>query len=276
MIFYKLTLVAIIAAAIELNPFREKGYSNQNIPLEINYASGFQAGKSLLRFEAGYSDDPSSFDPFVIYYEERASFKFDGQYDALKLYNTDAAVPNFYVFGNDGNKLSINGIPSNCESSCSFHLGLKTEREGEIIIRVMEIEGNYYSDKTISLTDTKINKTQVLYPKGEYRVYLNAGDYQTRFILNISGNQASIQNFSSMEKELSVYLSHGVIIADILIPPSQSGLVTLYDPAGRVRLNQKVQSSGRYGLHPVGGPGIYIVSFVIECTRTYRKIMIID
>ncbi len=67
--------------------------------------SGVTSPKPLIRLIAGYSSDSMSYDPFVLYYDEKATFNFDGQLDALKLFNTDAGVTNFYVFGNDDSKL---------------------------------------------------------------------------------------------------------------------------------------------------------------------------
>ena len=64
-----------------------------------------------MRLVAGYDKDSLSFDPFVIYYDDLATHNYDGQYDALKLFNTDINVTNYYIFSADNRELSISGIP---------------------------------------------------------------------------------------------------------------------------------------------------------------------
>ncbi len=71
-----------------------------------------------IRVVAGYSDDPLSYDPLCIYFDVKATYNFDGQYDAYKLFNTDISVTNYYSFGNDGSKLSIDAMPLNDDSFC--------------------------------------------------------------------------------------------------------------------------------------------------------------
>ena len=44
---------------------------------------------SLFRIAAYYSSDTASFDPIVIYLEDKATGDFDSQFDALKIFNTD-------------------------------------------------------------------------------------------------------------------------------------------------------------------------------------------
>ncbi len=71
---------------------------------------------AFIRFTAGFSDDSLSFDPLCIYFDAGATNGFDGQYDALKLFNTDTRVTNFYSFGNDSSRLSINALQLNDSS----------------------------------------------------------------------------------------------------------------------------------------------------------------
>ena len=45
---------------------------------------------------AAFTDDTTSADPSVIYFDDSAQQSFDGSLDALKLMNTDGLVTNFY------------------------------------------------------------------------------------------------------------------------------------------------------------------------------------
>ncbi len=60
----------------------------------------------VLRITAGFSDDPGSSDPLVIYFDNKASDNFNNRLDALKLLNTDLSVANLYAVNPDGSKLS--------------------------------------------------------------------------------------------------------------------------------------------------------------------------
>jgi hypothetical protein len=165
------------------------------LPLEMpsNPLNEYNSVISLVRFVAGYSDNIIPFDPIVIYYDKNATLRFDDQLDASKLYNSDAAVTNFYLFDLDGIRLPIKTLPFTGEFPCSLRLGLKTERAGDVIIRISEIT-EIFLDKVIELTDLVTGITINLTPDKEYKIYLPAGDYQNRFFLNLSGNLTDISD----------------------------------------------------------------------------------
>ena len=79
----------------------------------------------LLRLSAGFSDDTSSYDPVVIYFDDKASTNFDTQLDALKLFNTDSEIPNLFSVSTDEYDLSINALPFISEKSLTVPLGLQ-------------------------------------------------------------------------------------------------------------------------------------------------------
>ena len=121
--------------------------------------------KPLIRLVAGYSNDSTSFDPFVIYYDDNASYNFDGQYDALKIFNTDLNVTNYYVYSYDNRQLSINGIP-NCDSSITLKLGLKTWKDGDIVFKIQDIDESL-SCKTLIISDRLTGISQLIRPGQE-------------------------------------------------------------------------------------------------------------
>ncbi len=147
--------------------------------------SGEKNPISILRLGAAFGDDPSSTDPLVIYFDEKASSGFDGQLDALKLMNTDYYVPSFYSFGTDGKKLSINALPGSPEELCTIPLGLNNLIDGYIVFRII-YAGEGLSGKKIFITDAASGAEYDLLDNKEYRIYLNAGEYKSRFYLNIS------------------------------------------------------------------------------------------
>jgi fibronectin-binding autotransporter adhesin len=193
--------------------------------------SGEEGVKPIVRIVAGYSGDTLSYDPFVIYYDDKATYNFDGQLDALKIYNSDKNVTNFYVFGSDGSKLSIDAIPINTDSLCILRLGLKTEKDGEITIRIKDITGKFL-EETILLYDVITGFSQNLFPEGVYKLYLPAGDYQNRFYLNLSNQATAIPEIPSVTDRIKIYSSHGIVKVEINPPEYKNGVLTMCNLTG--------------------------------------------
>ena len=139
----------------------------------------------MLRLRTGFTDDPASTDPAVIYFDEKATVDFDSQLDALKLLNTDFAVANLYTISPDGSKLSISALPPANGNLQQVPLGLKLNREGMVFFRISEIDASL-AGMRIYLTDKVTGLEQDLLPDKEYKISLGAGEYNDRFFLNFS------------------------------------------------------------------------------------------
>jgi len=235
--------------------------------------SGEMGTISLIRLIAGYSSDTISFDPFVIYYDEKATFNFDGQLDALKLCNTDPGATNFYVFGDDDSKLSINAIPLPDENVCTLRLGLKTEKSGNVIFKIRDCE-NIFLEKRISFSDLVTGSTLDLTTGNQYSVNLQAGDYQNRFFINISDVFTDIPEFVSDSYLFNVYSVHGILKAEILLPPAESGILTVCNITGQPLYNWEIHASGYYEFNPSVIAGLYLVTFSSRNKRISRMLFI--
>jgi hypothetical protein len=235
--------------------------------------SAVKGTKSLIRLVAGYSSDSISYDPLVIYYDEKATFDFDGQLDALKLYNTDASVTNFYVFGNDESRLSIDAIPLPDENVCTLRLGLKTEQSGEVTFKIRDCE-NIFLDKRITLTDLVAGTNRELTLGDQHRVYLAAGDYQNRFFLNVSNDLTDIPDYTSDKYLFKVYSTHEILKAEIILPPAESGILTVCSITGQVLYNREIYVSGYYEFNPSVIAGLYLVTFSSRNKRISKMLFI--
>ncbi len=238
----------------------------------ISKESNSKASKPLIRMVAGYSNDSTSFDPFVIYYDDLATYNFDGQYDALKIYNTDINVPNYYVTSNDGRQLSINGVPF-CDNICVFNLGLLTEKDGTIIFRSSDIDESL-SDKTIIINDKVTGINKVLRPDEEYSVFLMAGHYQGRFTLSISSATVGLPEIRLSDDIFRVFSSNRILKVEIKESHRVGGVITLINLAGNVLLRRKVDYPGYYEYNLSFERGIYIASFVSEGKISTKKLFL--
>jgi len=236
--------------------------------------SDAKGDKSYIRLVAGYSGDSTSFDPLVIYFDEKATLNFDGQHDALKLYNTDAKVTNFYSFGEDGSRLSINALPLVDENLCTVRLGIKTEKDGEVVFRIKHIEGDFFY-KTISISDVISGTEQELDSGSEYRVFLEAGHYQERFYLNLVNIPTGIpDNPGTVSEYINIYSFRGILKAEIDDPSFKNGILTIYNLMGQALYKYNIYEPGYHEFSPAIKDGIYIIAFNSGNRRITKKLFI--
>ncbi|MDX2414152.1 MAG: T9SS type A sorting domain-containing protein [Bacteroidales bacterium] len=221
---------------------------------------------------AGYSNDSTSFDPFVLYYDDLATYNFDGQYDALKIFNTDRNTPNYYVTSDDGRQLSINGVPF-CDNIRIFNLGLLTEKDGTIIFKVRDIDKSL-SAKTIIINDKVSGINKVLRPDEEYSVFLMAGHYEGRFTLSISSSTVGLPEILVRDDIFRIFSSNGILKLEIDESQRVGGTITLINMTGNVLLRRDIDSPGYYEFSMSFDRGIYIVSFVSEGKISTKKLFL--
>lgn len=230
---------------------------------------------SLLRIVAGYSDNPESYDPTVLYFDDKATLNFDGQLDALKLYNTDASVTNFYSISDNDYKLSINALPVTENGIYTIPLGLKTEKNGEVIFKVSESYG-YFTGIIIYLSDVVTGVNRDLKPGNEYRIYLSASEYKTRFFLNLTDKPTALTEVPEDKGWFTIYASHGILITEVDLPDGQNGIFTIFNLLGQPVFMDKIYETGHYEFNPAVKDGVYIVSFAAGNKRITERIIILN
>ena len=227
----------------------------------------------LIRLGAAFADDPATTDPMVIYFDEKAQTGFDTYLDALKLMNTDFNVPNLYALGTDGTKLSIDALPESPDSLRSIPLGLKTNINGNIVFRIIDIVEERSWDK-IYITDLASGTENDLLNNKEYRVYLEAGEYKNRFFLNLREKAIENPDTSSNNSPFIVYSTHGIVKAYINTDKIGSGLLSIYNLTGQVLFTKRISDPGYYEFTPGFKDGIYFVRFVSKTYGDSKKIFI--
>jgi len=234
--------------------------------------SGAKASPQLVRIVAGYTDNSATYDPFVIYYDEKATFSFDNQLDALKLFNTDAAVTNFYVFSDDGNRLSINALPDVKDSGCVLRLGLKTSRSGEVEFKIKDISG-IYLEQTISITDVITGTTVNLSGGQSYKLTLPSGDYQNRFFLNMGNALTGTEDKIIHDSGFRAWSSQGILKTDINIEINDRSRIYIYNLSGQLLFSGSVPSSGYHEFYPGINNGVCLVTLISGNIRLTRKVV---
>jgi fibronectin-binding autotransporter adhesin len=229
----------------------------------------------LLRLSAAYSDDLTSADPSVIYFDEKAAEGFDGQLDALKLMNTDLKVPNLYAVTPEGIKLSINALPLLDDDSCKVPLGLKLNRTGNgtIIIKILEVDESL-TGRRIYLSDIFAGTEQDLLPDKEFTVFLEKGEYLNRFFLNFSNETTGINDNIHTTDLFSIYSSNGILKAQINTISGDRGRLVVYNLTGQVLFIKEVYEKGYLEFKPGVLEGIYIITYTTGTNRSSKKVFI--
>ena len=231
--------------------------------------------RSLIRLTAEFADDTVSVDPVVIYFDEKATNEFDGQLDALKLMNTDFMVPNLYAVGSDGAKLSISALPVITDTLYKVPLGLKINRDGNIILKIRSLEGNL-KDMEIFLSDIVAKSEHDLLSGKNYRLDLTEGIYENRFFLNFRNIGTGIPDYHAGDDIFSIYCSNGILKLKINTLHAKEGTLIISNLIGQVPLIIKYYEPGYYELNPGLKNGIYIVSFISGTKKSSKKVFIKD
>lgn len=233
--------------------------------------SDSKAEKPLLRLAAGYSNDSVSFDPLVIYFDINATYNFDSRLDALKLFNTDANVTNFYSFGNDGSKLSINALPYDSNDLCTVRLGIKTEKNEEVSFILKDISGDFLY-KYITIIDS-LECIHTELNNNVYKAFLPAGLYENRFYLILSNISTSISIPENNPEKVLIYTQNGTLKTRINISSFGYGIISIYNLYGQVLYKYKIFGSGDYDFYPQLIDGMYIVTITYNSKTISRQII---
>jgi len=229
--------------------------------------------RSLIRLTSEFSDDTVSVDPVVIYFDEKATNEFDGQLDALKLMNTDFMVPNLYAVGSDGARYSISALPIISDTLLRVPLGLKLNRDGNVIFKISTLEGNlrdmeiYFSDIVTGIKHNLLNDEQ-------YEVNLDYGQYENRFFLDFRNIWTGIPEYPVKDDLFNIYCSHGILKLEINTLAGADGTLMITNLTGQVLVVKNYFEPGYYELNPGLINGIYIVSFFSGQERKSKKIFI--
>lgn len=235
--------------------------------------SDTKSSPPLIRISASYPESPELTDYTVIYFYDKATYEFDGLFDALKLMNTDLSFPNLYTITPDGTNLSINALPPAAKTMCRVPLGLKTTVSGSITIKIKDIDSSMANCR-VYLTDTTTGTEQNLIPDLEYTFPLPAGDYRERFFINISDVTTNIRQPFSDENDFTVYQTSGTIVVKISHLAGRDGTLTVFDLKGQPIINNKLYGPGHYEYNTKMSEGVYIVSLVSGRSFTTRKIIL--
>ena len=224
----------------------------------------------LLRIAATFAGGKKN-DAAVIYFDTDASMGFDLELDAMKMMNTDAAVPNLYVLPGSGVKMSICGMPDPADSINMVPLGLETAKDGDVQFKINDMD-NIPSGLNIYLTDAKTKTIQDVRINPVYQTTLAKGKHDSRFSIVFSKNPLSDSLFAP--HSLNAYSSNGKIFVYLNLLTGEKGTLVVVNTLGQVIARHELNGFGYHEIPASYSSGIYIVSFYANSNVYSKKLFL--
>lgn len=228
--------------------------------------------RTILRFAANFDEKNSLSDGLVIYFDPLSSVNFENEKDALKMMNTDLAVPNLYSITPDIHQLSISAIPSPIDSLTKIPLGVKVLKDGWANFNASDIS-QLQSNMHIYLTDAQEGITQDLKQKSNYRFYLKAGEYNRRFTLVFSLSDLNKPAVVG-EKMFTIVRSGNRLYVKVNLPFNTKGNLIVTNMQGKTLLQKGVFEMETVEIDPNVGSGVYVVTLISGKRIESEKILI--
>lgn len=206
-------------------------------------------------------------DEIVVRYLAESSPDFDGQYDALKFKNWNAA-PNIYSLASDKTELSINSIPYSTETYV-MEVGFERGEAGEAVIEVQGME-SFGDWVTIFLEDLLTGARIDLRDQNTYSFIHEPENDPLRFTLRFMGvtgtDELSAENdFRIWSANSMLYLSH---FADA------PALMEVFDLQGRLLYSEKLNGMSSTSVGNLPLDQVLIVRLSSNESVTNQKVLI--
>jgi hypothetical protein len=256
-----------VTATLEFtNSVRTNNYSQQFLKVREPEKA------ALIRITAAFENEGKT-DPAVLYFPLFAEFSFEKDKDALKLMNTDVAVPNLYSLTPESKKLSINALPKPESSDVKkIPLGLKTEKDGWLLIGLKDLE-NLPSNFNVYLIDTEKRIGQNLSKKPQYRFYANSGQHDTRFHLMFSETELSDPAIA-FDEPFSVKTIGGKVMVSMNLQTGQSGELLASTVTGQILDRKNVSENEISEIEGIKSSGVYFLSINLKDGMFSKKVLI--
>ncbi len=147
-------------------------------------------------------------DELFFYIRPDATFGFDGQFDAFKLFGCEEA-PQIYVLSPDSFRLSINCVPGTGEELI-FGLGFRTGTEG--IYKLELDDTGMFTQGPVILEDTYLQKYIDLHGDPGYEFHSFAGVFDDRFRLRFFAEEIPVLHGSSIAATPYVFSRQGKVV----------------------------------------------------------------
>jgi hypothetical protein len=212
----------------------------------------------LFRLGVKFDQEDTTSDNVVVYFEPDATMMFDAKLDALKMDNTNTAMPGLYARSVNDMRLSIAAIPAAGDTDRIVPLGLKLEKTGSLQFTAKAIE-SMPSDMHVHLLDMFTETTHDLTWNPQYSLSLSGGTYEDRFYLVFSRRQQIDDLLAGPILNASV--NNRKLFVDINLRTGDGGDLIVRNTLGQVVMRHRLNGFGRHEIDFPLASGMYIISY---------------
>jgi fibronectin-binding autotransporter adhesin len=224
----------------------------------------------LVRLSASFKENQRA-DHVVVYMDDNAIEGFNPGLDALKLMNTDPAVPSIYCRTNDATNLSIHAIPYPVDSNTIIPLGITSAKTGWIKISVSLME-NLPPGIYVYLVDSLTRVNRKLENKINHDVFIQEGDNLNRFTLVFS--HSDLEHSPPGEDGFDAYRSGNQIHVYIDHSLGVKAKLFINNMLGQTLMHEELNGGGNHVIQHRFPPGVYILNLHTSSGILSKKLYI--
>ena len=207
-------------------------------------------------------------DETTLFFYPDASNKFDGSFDAYKLFSYSINMPQIYSLNNDL-QLAINTLKSVSENP-NISIGFKTQVAGTFEIGASGFE-SFVGSQDVTLEDTYLNLLHNFETSGNYIYYSEIGTYDNRFILHFG--PTGINDADITANQIQIWSSNNTI--QIINNKNLKGDISIVNLFGQVVVNYSLVGNSKQQVNFIAQPGLYIVNVKTDSGYVISKKVII-
>ncbi|MCF4101534.1 T9SS type A sorting domain-containing protein [Gillisia sp. M10.2A] len=228
--------------------------------------------RPLIRLIANFENTISS-DALVIYFDQLAKKEFQGDLDALKLFNTDSEIPNFYSISKDNKQLSINAISDFSQNNYEkIPLGIAIEKEGWAYIQLKDLK-NVSSSLNVYLIDSEKRIGQNLSENPKYKFYSKSGENNKRFSLLFSYTPMTDPAIAFNEP-FSVNTQSSTVVINMNLEHNEKGTIKVSTVTGQLIDVKPVQGNEPVEIEGIKSSGVYFITLTVNSETFSKKVLI--
>lgn len=227
--------------------------------------------KPIIRLTASKQGNSIS-DGMVVYVSDSTTLQFNGEQDALKLFNTDISIPSFYTITNDNQKASIKSISLETKETILLPLILHTEQSGLWEVNCTQLE-NIPEQCLVYLQDDKTKFLKNLKKERTYSIYSETGssDYPFTLIIAPSGK---IDEALVAENPFNAWCNNRVLHFNLFETLNPEGTIKIFDMKGLLLAEIKSENINTLEVPSPAKNGMLIISFWNDKEIKTKKIII--
>lgn len=238
----------------------------------VHSSQGFYKGTTELNqlFTLRISGNNYS-DVMKVGFYKDATYDFDAEYDASKLYGIDEAPQLYTIMKN--NKYAVNLLQTFNKKEC-VPMGVRVGVAGKYIISLDPELIGFDNGIVVYLEDKKFPNTLInLKTNPEYAVKLNAHEYTKRFVLHFVKEQGpSIFPYKTDNSEENIFIYSDRNKVYVNYQSEVPADIEIYDLLGKNVLSEKLQTMQLNNFSVQNGKGYYIVQVISTANAETKKI----